>query len=373
MIFSMEEKLDNPQEVEKAEVIRVEYEQPKLVHRILANMLDILLMVFATILAFIGTRAIVQSTPQYRSNDWNAKSIELSCGLYINVDRTNGSSVDTRGFDINEYRYGDEVRLMTYWLPRQNNLTYEDIVKRCEKSISKFEDYMGNIDASYKTDLITFIEQEKLAKTGDVAGHEHYFLKNSETNEIYIPLNESGIPYYSYQTYFEKFYKIIMDNNLADDYLTKLVPHFKEYLTNEGKFLLFIEIPVAYLVGGILVYFIPPLFFRRGRKTLGKALYRIGLVDSKIFSPTFPRFLARFSIFFFAEMVLSVFTFGAPFLISFTMMLVTKRKQGFPDYLLGLTEVDTSKQKIYYNKIEVMADKATVYKTPTDFKLPDTL
>ena len=180
------------------------------------------------------------------------------------------------------------------------------------------------------------------------------------------------IPYYSYQTYFEEFYKLIMDNNLSDDYLTKRAPNFKESLSNEGKYLLLIELPSAYLLAGILVYFIPPLFFRRGRQTLGKALYRIGLVDKNIFSPTFARFSVRFIIFFFAEMVLSLFTFGAPFFISFTMMLVTKNKQGFPDYVLGLTEIDASKQKIYYNKIDALSDKASVYKTPTDFKLPPT-
>ena len=359
------------QEIEKAEIVKIEYEQPKLVHRVLANLIDIFLMVGMTIVFFIASRGVVQSTPMYRNNDYKIRDIELSSGLYINADRTNGSVVDTRGFDINEYQYGDSIQLMTYWLPRQKALTYQDVVSRCEKSINRFTEFMGSIKASYADDIKDFINKEKLEKTGDNEVQPHFFLKNNETNEIFIPLNESGIPYYSYQTYFEEFYKLIMDNNLTDDYLTKLAPNLKQYLSNEGKYLLFIELPVAYLLAGIVVYFIPPLFFRRGRQTLGKALYRIGLVDKDVFSPTFLRYLARFSIFFFGEMVLSVFTFGAPFFISFTMMLSTKNKQGFPDYILGLTEIDTSKQKIYYNKIEALSEKASVYKTPTDFKLPD--
>ena len=360
------------QQLEKAEIVKIEYEQPKLVHRVLANFLDILLMVGMTIVLFIASRAIVQSTPMYRHNDLEIRKVELASGLYINADKTNGSVIDTRGYDINEYEYGDSVQLMTYWLPRQNNLTYEDVVNRCEKAISKFTSYMGTINPNYEEEIKTFINEQKIKKLGKVAGHENFFLKNNETNEFYIPLNESGIPYYSYQTYFEEFYKLIMDNNLSDDYLTKRAPNFKESLSNEGKYLLLIELPSAYLLAGILVYFIPPLFFRRGRQTLGKALYRIGLVDKNIFSPTFARFSVRFIIFFYAEMVLSVFTFGAPFFISFTMMLVTKNKQGFPDYVLGLTEIDASKQKIYYNKIDALSDKASVYKTPTDFKLPPT-
>lgn len=360
------------QQIEKAEIVKIEYEQPKLVHRVLANFLDILLMVGMTIVLFIASRAIVQSTPMYRQNDLEIRRVELTSGLYINADKTNGSAIDTRGFDIEEYQYGDSVQLMTYWLPRQSNLTYEDIVNRCEKAINKFASYMGTIDPDLETEVKTFVNEQKTKKIGKVSGHENYFSKNEETGEFFIPLNESGIPYYSYQTYFEDFYKIIMDNNLTDDYLTKKAPNFRENLANEGKYLLLIELPSAYLLAGILVYFIPPLFFRRGRQTLGKALYRIGLVDKNVFSPTFARFSVRFIIFFFAEMVLAVFTFGAPFFISFTMMLVSKRKQSFPDYILGLTEIDASKQKIYYNKIEALSDKASVYKTPTDFKLPPT-
>ena len=358
-------------DLEKAEIVKVEYEQPTLFHRVLANFIDILLMVCMTILFFIASRAIVQSTPMYRNNDHSMREIQLSSGLYINASKASTSAIDDSGYDIEKYSFGDDIQLMTYWLPRQNNLTSQAMVARCEKTIDKFVDYMVEIKPSYKEEIRNYVNEQKLQKIGNVAGHEHFFEKNNETNEIYIPLNESGIPYYSYQTYFNDFYKLIMDNNLTDDYLTRGVPKLAEMMRNEGKWLLLIELPSAYVLGAVFVFFIPPLFLRRGRQTLGKALYRIGLVDSSIFSPTLPRFSLRFAIFFFAELVLSIFTFGAPYIISFTMMLCTKRKQGFPDYLLGLTEVDTSKQKIYYNKIDALADKASIYKTPTDFKLPD--
>lgn len=362
---------ENKQEIEKAEIVKVEYERPKLYHRVLANSIDIILMIALTIVFFIASRAVVQSTSAYRDNDRFIRKVELESHLFINASRTNGSAVDTRGYDINEYKFGDSIQLMTYWLPRQNSLTYKDVVNRCEKAIEEFTSYMASIDAKYESEITNYINTKKLEKVGKEKDHEHFFEKNDETNEIFIPVNESGIPYYSYQTYFTGFYKLIMDNNLIDDYLTKAVPNFKNRLSNEGKCLLFIELPSAYFLAALHVYFIPPLFFRRGRKTLGKALYHIGLVDKDIFSPTFPRFLARFAIFFVSEMLLSIFTFGAPFIISFTMMLFTKDKQVFPDYLLRLNEVDTSKQKIYYNKIDALGDKAKIYKTPTDFKLPD--
>lgn len=356
----MEEVTTNPSE-EKAEIINIEYEQPKLHHRVLANLIDILLMVLVTVFAFIGSRAIVQSTSMYRDNDYKIKTIEIASCLFIN---------DNDRYNDNGYKYGDDVQVITTWLPKQNMLTYKDMCGRCNTAIINFISYLDTIDHESAVEAQAFYDESRLNMTGNVEGHEHYFTLDTEINEIIIPLNENGNPYYTYKTYFDNYYRKVIDNNFVDDYLTKRVPNFKNYLSNEGKYLLFIELPSAIFLGAILVYFIPPLFFRRGRMTLGKALYHIGLVDSKIFSPTFARFLARFAIFFFAEMVLSIFTFGAPFIISFTMMLVSKKKQGFPDYLLGLTEVDSSKQKIYYNKIDALSDKAIDYKTPPNFKLP---
>ena len=359
-------------ETEKAEIIRVEYERPKLIHRVLANFIDILLMVFVTILCFIGARAIVQSTSMYHNNDYNLRKIQLSSHLYINADRTSDSPVDERGFDVNEYKHGDYVILYTSWLAKQESLTGEAKVSRSEKAINNFIAYMDTINHSLAEDITTFVNTKKLEKTGNYVGHEHYFEKDDNTNEIIIPKDENDNPYYSYQTYFKEFYRKIIDDDLIDNYLAKYVTDMKKCFKNEWNYLVFMELLPAYCLGAILVYFIPPLFIKRGRKTLGKALYHIGLVDKNVFSPTFARYLSRFAIFFFAELVLSIFTFAIPYIISFTLMVFSKKQQGFPDYMLGLQEIDTSKQKIYYNKIDALMEKAKVNKAAKDFKLPDT-
>ena len=69
-------------------------------------------------------------------------------------------------------------------------------------------------------------------------------------------------------------------------------------------------------------------------------------------APSFWRFTARFAIFFFGELILSLFTFGIPYIISFSIMAFSKDKQGFPDYMLRLHEVDTSKANIYMDYVE---------------------
>ena len=352
------------QEINQAQIVNIEYDKPKFHRRVLANMIDILLMIFATILCFIATRAVVTSTSMYRNNDYNLKSAYIASSLFINIDDSVGGR---------DYKYGDEVTVITSYYQKSGKYSYPDIVKKCQQHIDNFFVYLENLEIESAQEVAKsakrLYDERRLSLVGNVEGHEHYFIKN-EQNEIIIPLNESEIPYYSYATYFDNFYRPIIDDEFIDNFFVKYSPNVAKYISNEGKYVVFIEFPIAYILGGILVYFIPPLFFRRGRMTLGKALYRIGLVDANVFSPTFPRFLARFAIFLFAELILSVVTFGIPFLISFTMMLVTKKGQGFPDYLLRLTEIDTSTQKIYYNKIEVLTDKASIYKTPIDFKLP---
>lgn len=370
------EEVENIQQTEdeKAQIIKIEYEQPKFAHRVLANFIDILLMVFVTILLFIASRAIIQNSSFYQENDRRYKNIELESALFVNVDAPSGR----------EYQFGDLVQVITTYLPSQDTLTYKDICRRSDNAIYKFFTYLEGINLEASTKAKEEFNSARLALKGDVVGHENYFVKKIDydivnkkylsfnpDDEIIIPLNDSEIPYYNFQTYFENFYRLFIDDKLIDNYLVKYVPELSERIANEGKYVLFIEFPSAYILAAILVYFVPTLFFKRGRKTLGKALYHIGLVDTHCFSPSFGRNLARFAIFLFAELILSVVTFGLPFLISFTVMLVSKRKQGFPDYLLGLTEIDTSKQKIYYNKIEILTDKASIYKKAPDFKLPN--
>ena len=107
---------------------------------------------------------------------------------------------------------------------------------------------------------------------------------------------------------------------------------------------------------------------RRGRKTIGKAIYHIGLVDDRLLAPTYARFTARFAILLFAELILSVFSFGIPYIISFSLMAFSKRKQGFPDYMLHLYEVDTSKANIYLDYVEAQL-KNELHGEAIDFKM----
>ena len=66
--------------------------------------------------------------------------------------------------------------------------------------------------------------------------------------------------------------------------------------------------------------------------------------------------------------LLSIITIGVPFIISTSMMLFTKKKQGFADYMLDLREIDTSTNKIYYSLEEINLSNIKPNHEPVDFK-----
>lgn len=363
-------------EQEKSEIVKVEYELPKFHHKVLAKIIDAITFAFVTIVLFIASRAIVMSSGMYIYNDVTYKTIEVESGLFVNSSTVPGRV----------YEFGDEVKPIVVALPKRGDLTYQAIITRCHAAINTFISYLDPVNHEAAVEVKTAYDNKRLALTGTVEGHEHYFVKRSEYDvdnlpfyelsagdEIIVPLNPNyaDIPYYSYQKYFDLLYRPFAGDTLVDNYLVKYFPELRQCMKNEGYYVLFIEFPSAYVTAAILVFFIPTLIFRRGRRTLGRALYRIGYVDPKYFSPTFLRNFLRFIILLFAELILSVATFGLPFIISFTLMVFSKKKQNFPDYVLGLVEIDNSKQKIYYNKIDALSDKASIYKKAPDFKLPN--
>ena len=158
--------------IEKAETVNVEYTRPKFVHRVLANFIDILVFIFLLISTFIIARLSVTSTSMYKNNYAAIQKANLESGLYVNV---------TQGDDIIEYKNGDEVRLVTSYMLSKSNLTYKDICNRSERIIKKFFTYLEGVSTpEISAEASKLYDDRRLALTGDVEGHEHYFEKDED-------------------------------------------------------------------------------------------------------------------------------------------------------------------------------------------------
>ena len=108
----------------------------------------------------------------------------------------------------------------------------------------------------------------------------------------------------------------------------------------------------------VFIYeFIVPMLFKRGRKTIGKFLFKLGVVDQKGLSPRFGRFFARFILFYFVEIMLSLVAFLIPFIVSTSMFFFSKNNQSFHDYVSGTYVVNCENATIFMNKEEYIQTK----------------
>ena len=325
--------------------INIKYNRPKFVHRVLANLIDFIIFAVVFVALFILARYAVGQTPDHQRVFNNVNRMRLESGMYYKKD--NGEIVD-----------------VVSYMNSSSTLTNEGKVKISEQSIDKFftfekeyvtEKRYNHICDEYDTNrLAATYKDNGTVYNLFVIDSEDNIVKNSE-------LYEGG-----YKFVFRDFYLKYIDKYFQGYFAT--TPIYYDNIKILLNYLVWVDVPTAYVTAILLVYYVPTLFFRRGRKTLGKALYRIGTIDSRFLSPKFGRNTAKWALFL-LEMILGIGSLGVIFIISFSMMVFSKRKQAFPDYMLGLQEVDVSNNKIYYTYEEIELNNAETHKKPVDFKL----
>ncbi len=330
-------------EATSAPKYEIHYLKPMFHRRVFANLVDIIIFGFAFVGLFLGLRAIVTHHPSYVAKEEEFVGMMLDSGLYKTLD-------------------GRQVDVVSYYATKQTDYTGTQKKKGAIEAIDTFYAFASSrVEAVTYQNMLLSYDEYRLQSTLVYEGIT-YFVKSGE-DIIENPLCAAND-----ETYFSSAYAPFIDNYLQS-YLVSRIPGYHDLARFESRCLIWIELAPSYLIAGLLVYVIPPLCFRRSRYTLGKALYRIGLADSRLLSVTYPRILARIAIFYFAELVLSLFTFGVPYLISFSLMAFSKNKQGFPDYILGLNEVDLSKEKLYKSYDEIRLQGVSGAKEPIDFHM----
>ena len=98
----------------------------------------------------------------------------------------------------------------------------------------------------------------------------------------------------------------------------------------------------------------PLLFFRRGYKTIGMAVFHLALLTGEAVVPRFRTFLFRFLFMLVVELLASLMTFGVPLFVTIGMMFIRKDGQALHDFLFGTYMVDGSDQSIYFSRQEYL-------------------
>ena len=309
----------------------IEYYRPKFTRKLAASFMDAFIFSLLSLLFVVISKAIGDVTPTYKQNSSELDTIKLDSGLFL---------------EDNDGLVRDVVTI--YNLDTETNSSV--VEKEVVNSINNFFTYVDNnlSHELYESMIKEYDElrlDQKLIYSYEGNTYKLFIQKDGKV----VKNNEVVIPSKSYIS----FYKYYIDNYALGYFHSKIdrVVALEKYFS----YVMAIEVIVGVLVGSIINYYVFPLIFRRNRYTLGRLTYKIGLVNKDVLHVSFGQFTLRFLIIFFLEIALSFVTFGIPIIFSFTMSLVTKKKQYFHDYLLGIEEVDLQDNQVYYSKDEVNA------------------
>ncbi len=309
----------------------IEYYRPKFTRKLAASFMDAFIFSLLSLLFVVISKAIGDVTPTYKQNSSELDTIKLDSGLFL---------------EDNDGLVRDVVTI--YNLDTETNSSV--VEKEVVNSINNFFTYVDNnlSQELYESMIKEFDElrlDQKLIYSYEGNTYKLFIQKDGKV----VKNNEVVVPSKSYIS----FYKNYIDNYALGYFHSKIdrVVTLEKYFS----YVMAIEVIVGVLVGSIINYYVFPLIFRRNRYTLGRLTYKIGLVNKDVLHVSFGQFTLRFLIIFFLEIALSFVTFGIPIIFSFTMSLVTKKKQYFHDYLLGIEEVDLQDNQVYYSKDEVNA------------------
>ena len=318
-------------------VTEIVYFRPPFWKRVSLRVFDFLICALLGLCVFIGLRGIVNNSSSGSQKIEYLNQIREESGLYI--------------YNNELKKYEDYV---TY-LNKTNDQSYSAKTAILLESIDNFHDFIKTSAGEDTYNLL--IEDFNTCMLSEKLVYEGAKLFVEDANGKAIKNEDAHI---SIKVYYEMAYVPYFDERCLAQ-LVNYAPHFLEYQQYFSNMMLFMEIPLSIFLSSLVIYYIIPLCFYRGKQTLGKFFFQTGLVDSNVYTVKFWRFTSYYLIFLIFEVYLSLLTFGVPLIISFSMMAFSKNKQNFHQYMLGIQEVDISCSKIYHSKEEIINPSESQY------------
>lgn len=300
--------------------------------RILARLIDLIILFFSTFLLFFTL--IYPNT--FNKEQFNKNSIEIieyfkDSELFIVDDNGNYSAKSTlASFKKIDDLYNNDLSF--------NNKEYKNV--SLTKSLYdfytiKYKEYGGvaNLNNSqYENEVLLINNSESNIKSYDFNSHT---LKMIDSSKEDVTL-----------TYFLNKYESTCKNMIKNSKINDL--------TNENQKLIFTALsgllPTLF-VFAFIYEFIIPCFSKYG-ETIGKHIFKIGLVNKDGYEIKKYQLFIRFLAYYFMDILLSAITFGGVFIITYTMMLFTKKRRCIHDFISGTVVINTVNSIIFKNKNE---------------------
>ena len=299
--------------------MEVKFEKARFSSRILAFGADLIIMVAAGLGLAIASQAILQNVPFYKEAGHVLDQVQLDSGLYVESNK-------------------DVVALCDYLTPET-----KDQYKQCDDEL--------NIA------LTNFYQKEQFF-SDTTWSNQHYldmkidsglFIYTDDSHTSTTPLAEDEE---SLKKMFEFYGRTITED--ATVYIVKYPGYVEATKTLNLSFIFLILLLPIFLTVNIFE-FIVPLILGNGRRTIGKLLFKISVVDARGLAPSFPRFVLRFLFFLFVEVYLSMVSFLIPMIVSFSFFVFNKNSQSLHDYVVGTYVVDSTDKRVFKNEKDYRA------------------
>lgn len=302
---------------ERENHIDITFETPGVFKILSTHFFDWFVSVVFALILLIGTFAVISSLPSYQSALDTRNDTLLASHLYV----SDGSSTIPLIDNIN----------------KDNELSIDGKSQKLDDSLTYF--------------FTVFLKNEL-----DGKGEETYLrFKTDAKKDGKSLFNELGERTLTNPDYDNDYYSFYCDTykNKALGYLS----YSRQYSASRKTIFWTVSLGIilTFLLSFLVFYLVIPLFFSRGKKTLGMLINRTALVGKNGFSCSYPRFLchALFEIVFIITM--SIPAFLIPLAISITMIVVRKQDhQSLTDYVVGTYTVFTAQRKVYKNVYEYL-------------------
>jgi len=310
---------------DKNQPVEIVYYRPSFWKRAFCAIFDFLIASLLSLALFTATREIVVNNEYYAQQDERLNSLKVDSQLFV--------------YSYTDKRYEDIITYYNY----TTNVDYGAISLDLAKRIDQFHIFLGEqTNEDIKNDAIKDYDEFRLTLEKDgvrlFVKEDDKIIRNSEAE-------------FSSKEYITTAYQPYIDN-IAFALFTARIPEVLEIQKLQANMLFFVETPVGITLGCVIYYYIIPMIFSRGKKTLGRMLFQLGLVDKNVLSVSGKLYTLRFLIQFFVEIILSIPTAGIPIISSFSLMAFSKKKQNLHDYFLNIQEIDCSQARIFKNKKE---------------------
>ncbi len=269
---------------------------------------DALTLILLSFLLFSLSLPLYQRTSVYQGNSSFREEIMLSSHLYV--------------------AYDGGVQTLSSSLDGDASFTFEEKGEKVRAAL----DYCYNV---YLNEDFEFKGQERLLS----------FLSpySNSGAEMFDSNGERTLVSHDYDEAYFACYKEILESKAVVDLGKKMgfSDARRNILIGYG-----VSFLLSFSLSCVLLLYLVPICFHRGKKTFGMALTRIGYVDLTGISPKPLRFTLRFLFLWILILLGGFFTFGLTWAISACFAVFRKDRQTISDYVMATYLVDDSNKKI---------------------------